>query len=235
MHASALLPRRPKPLRPRVAAASIGLVIVAAAVVVTLIQCLHHHHHHHHHRGIIVTDNVQNATPRRNSALSSLGGQGDDATVASSSLFPGDGDGGGGRHRGTCRHLLQAGGERIGRRRPRPLLVLRRALCALARPFPIIIIIVIIAVVVVRRPRHLFPPLTNPPLVPPSEQQQHRTLRVLLVVTSLVEYDRGTRGTTLGRDRLGEVLLPQIVASVESMTSRGWHADVYERNIAKRS
>ena len=47
------------------------------------------------------------------------------------------------------------------------------------------------------------------------------------MVTSLVEYDRGTRGTTLGRDRLGEVLLPQIVASVESMTSRGWHVDVY--------
>ncbi|KAL3817659.1 hypothetical protein ACHAXA_002004, partial [Cyclostephanos tholiformis] len=54
-----------------------------------------------------------------------------------------------------------------------------------------------------------------------------RDLRVLLVITSLVEYDRGTRGTTLGRDRLMEIVLPQIVLSVESMSDRGWAVDVY--------
>jgi hypothetical protein len=52
-------------------------------------------------------------------------------------------------------------------------------------------------------------------------------LRVLLVITSLVEYDVGTRGTKLGRDRLMESVLPNIVKAVESMTKRNWYVDVY--------
>jgi len=52
-------------------------------------------------------------------------------------------------------------------------------------------------------------------------------LRVLLITTSLVEYDKGTRGTTHGFDRLKHVMLPPLVDSVTSMTSRGWQVDVY--------
>jgi hypothetical protein len=51
--------------------------------------------------------------------------------------------------------------------------------------------------------------------------------RVLLVITSLTEYDKGTRGTLHGYDRLKNVLLPPLVDSVNSMHSRGWHVDVY--------
>ena len=51
--------------------------------------------------------------------------------------------------------------------------------------------------------------------------------RVLLIVTSLTEYDKGTRGTLRGYDRLQNVLLPPLVDSVNSMHSRGWHVDVY--------
>lgn len=58
----------------------------------------------------------------------------------------------------------------------------------------------------------------------PSKSEQ---LRVLLVSTSLVEYDKGTRGTKRGYDRLQYVVLPQLVDSVTSMTDRGWHVDLY--------
>eukprot|EP00804_Cyclotella_cryptica_P019269 CCRYP_006171-RD/>CCRYP_006171-RD protein AED:0.28 eAED:0.28 QI:75/0.5/0.33/1/1/1/3/0/378 len=51
--------------------------------------------------------------------------------------------------------------------------------------------------------------------------------RVLLIITSLSEYDKGTRGTLRGYDRLQNVLLPPLVDSVRSMHSRGWHVDVY--------
>eukprot|EP00984_Skeletonema_dohrnii_P010287 scaffold3999_cov138-Skeletonema_dohrnii-CCMP3373.AAC.22 len=61
----------------------------------------------------------------------------------------------------------------------------------------------------------------------PSTQQQQKPLRVLIITTSLVEYDKGTRGTTHGFDRLKHVMLPPLVDSVTSMTSRGWHVDVY--------
>jgi hypothetical protein len=42
-----------------------------------------------------------------------------------------------------------------------------------------------------------------------------------------MQYDIGTRGTTLGRDRLMERILPNIVNSIESMTKRYWYVDVY--------
>ena len=60
-----------------------------------------------------------------------------------------------------------------------------------------------------------------------STQQQTQPLRVLIITTSLVEYDKGTRGTTHGFDRLKHVMLPPLIDSVTSMTSRGWHVDVY--------
>ena len=52
-------------------------------------------------------------------------------------------------------------------------------------------------------------------------------LKVLLVVTSLVQYDKGTRGTQHGYDRLQHVVLPQLTDSVSSMVNKGWKVDVY--------
>ena len=52
-------------------------------------------------------------------------------------------------------------------------------------------------------------------------------LRVLFIVTTLTEYDKGTRGTTVGADRLKDLVLPILVDGVTSMVQRGWHVDVY--------
>ena len=51
--------------------------------------------------------------------------------------------------------------------------------------------------------------------------------KVLFVVTTLAEYDKGTRGTTHGADRLKDNVLPILVDGVTSMVNRGWHVDVY--------
>jgi hypothetical protein len=67
-----------------------------------------------------------------------------------------------------------------------------------------------------------------PHLLSLAKSTTHETpFRVLLVITSLTEYDKGTRGTMHGYDRLKNVLLPPLVDSVTSMHSRGWHVDVY--------
>lgn len=61
-----------------------------------------------------------------------------------------------------------------------------------------------------------------------SNRHHHREqLRVLLIITSLTEYDKGTRGTEKGYDRLQNVLLPPLIDSVTSMTNKGWKVDVY--------
>ncbi|KAL7547344.1 hypothetical protein ACHAWF_010659, partial [Thalassiosira exigua] len=51
--------------------------------------------------------------------------------------------------------------------------------------------------------------------------------RVLFVITTLDEYDRGARGTTRGADRLMDLVLPTLVDGLESMAARGWKVDVY--------
>ncbi len=51
--------------------------------------------------------------------------------------------------------------------------------------------------------------------------------RVLFIVTTLSEYDKGTRGTVNGADRLKDLVLPLLVDGVESMVHRGWNVDVY--------
>ena len=51
--------------------------------------------------------------------------------------------------------------------------------------------------------------------------------RVLVIVTTLAEYDKGTRGTTHGADRLKDNVLPILVDGVTSMINRGWAVDVY--------
>ena len=60
-----------------------------------------------------------------------------------------------------------------------------------------------------------------------QQPQTPEQLRVLLVVTTLVEYDKGTRGTKHGYDRLQHVVLTQLVDSVTSMVNKGWSVDVY--------
>ena len=66
-----------------------------------------------------------------------------------------------------------------------------------------------------------------PHLLSRAKSSSSQPLRVLFVTTSLVEYDKGTRGTQHGYDRLQNVVLPPLVDSIQSMTSLGWHVDVY--------
>ncbi|KAL7516195.1 hypothetical protein ACHAWX_001236 [Stephanocyclus meneghinianus] len=61
----------------------------------------------------------------------------------------------------------------------------------------------------------------------PAHSSSAAPFRLLLITTSLSEYDKGTRGTQRGYDRLRNVLLPPLVDAVDSMHSRGWHVDVY--------
>ena len=53
--------------------------------------------------------------------------------------------------------------------------------------------------------------------------------RVLYIMTTLSEYNTGTRSTIKGQDRLGEILIPTLVDSVESMISPpyNYQVDVY--------
>jgi hypothetical protein len=53
--------------------------------------------------------------------------------------------------------------------------------------------------------------------------------RVLLIITSLSEYNKGIRGTLRGYDRLFAKCAPSsaLLDSINSMTSQGWQVDVY--------
>jgi hypothetical protein len=53
--------------------------------------------------------------------------------------------------------------------------------------------------------------------------------RVLYIITTLAEYNSGTRATVRGQDRLGEVLIPILVDSVENMIAPpfDYHVDVF--------
>jgi hypothetical protein len=68
-------------------------------------------------------------------------------------------------------------------------------------------------------------------VAPPSQlqQQQQQPLKLLYIVTSLAEFDNGRRATVAGKDRLGTVLLPVLVDSVQSLVARPYHyqVDVY--------
>lgn len=52
-------------------------------------------------------------------------------------------------------------------------------------------------------------------------------LRILYIITSLAEYNSGTRSTQKGSDRLQETLIPVLAEGVESMLALGYHVDVY--------
>jgi len=58
-------------------------------------------------------------------------------------------------------------------------------------------------------------------------EEAAQPFRVLFIVTTLSEYDKGTRGTVNGADRLKDLVLPLLVDGVESMVHRGWNVDVY--------
>lgn len=60
---------------------------------------------------------------------------------------------------------------------------------------------------------------TESELLPPT--------RILYIVTALAEYNNGQRQTVKGQDRLGEVLIPVLVDSVESLVSYDYHVDVF--------
>ena len=53
--------------------------------------------------------------------------------------------------------------------------------------------------------------------------------RILYIVTTLAEFNNGLRATEKGQDRLGEVLIPILVDSVESMVQEpfNYHVDVF--------
>jgi len=68
-----------------------------------------------------------------------------------------------------------------------------------------------------------------------QQQQQRRRLvakddrccRVLYTITSLAEYNTGSRATTKGSDRLLETLIPVVSEGVRSMQQVGYHVDVF--------
>jgi len=57
--------------------------------------------------------------------------------------------------------------------------------------------------------------------------EKREPIRILYTVTTLSEYDLGTRATTKGFDRLKDLLIPVVKQGVKSLIARGYHVDVY--------
>ncbi len=66
--------------------------------------------------------------------------------------------------------------------------------------------------------------LLEAPLSPSSSRS--RPLRILYTITTLAEYDTGSRATTKGDDRMQKVLIPVMKQTVESLLEQGYHVDV---------
>lgn len=60
-----------------------------------------------------------------------------------------------------------------------------------------------------------------------SEDRPDEPLRVLYTITTLAEYDTGSRATTKGDDRMQKVLIPVMTENVNSLLERGYHVDVF--------
>ena len=73
---------------------------------------------------------------------------------------------------------------------------------------------------------HLLHLATRTPSDTFTEDDQSQ-FKVLVIVTTLAEYDKGTRGTTHDADRLKDNVLPILVDGVTSMINQGWNVDVY--------
>ena len=65
-------------------------------------------------------------------------------------------------------------------------------------------------------------------MVPQEAAPSNPLFRILHVVTALTEYDKGTRGTTRGADRLVSVLIPALNHFLQSVAREepSWHVDV---------
>ena len=74
---------------------------------------------------------------------------------------------------------------------------------------------------------HLLHLATRSPSDTFTEEDDENQFKVLVIVTTLAEYDKGTRGTTHGADRLKDNVLPILVDGVTSMIHQGWKVDVY--------
>eukprot|EP00980_Cylindrotheca_fusiformis_P031550 scaffold26550_cov122-Cylindrotheca_fusiformis.AAC.3 len=59
------------------------------------------------------------------------------------------------------------------------------------------------------------------------QESRNRPLKVLYTVTTLAEYDVGSRATTKGADRMQNVLIPVVKEGVDSMIRQGYEVDVF--------
>ena len=67
---------------------------------------------------------------------------------------------------------------------------------------------------------HLLHLATRSPSDTFTEDNDDNQFKVLVIVTTLAEYDKGTRGTTHGADRLKDNVLPILIDGVTSMIHR---------------
>ena len=63
-------------------------------------------------------------------------------------------------------------------------------------------------------------------VTPPHHQHNGRP-RILYIVTTLNEFNSGTRSTTKGSDRLQQTLIPVVSEGVRSMIADGYHVDLF--------
>jgi hypothetical protein len=67
----------------------------------------------------------------------------------------------------------------------------------------------------------------DPNIIDDTLLKPNPPVRLLYIVTSLAEFNTGTRSTIAGSDRLVETVIPVIAESVMSMMAQGYHVDVF--------
>lgn len=60
-----------------------------------------------------------------------------------------------------------------------------------------------------------------------TETHKKKAPRLLYIVTTLAEYNSGTRATVRGSDRLQETLIPVVSEGIRSMLAAGYHVDLF--------
>jgi hypothetical protein len=68
---------------------------------------------------------------------------------------------------------------------------------------------------------------STPPATRRRRLQETTRPRILYIITTLAEYNTGTRNTVRGSDRLQETLIPVVAEGVDSMLAAGFEVDVY--------
>ncbi|EEC45615.1 predicted protein [Phaeodactylum tricornutum CCAP 1055/1] len=71
------------------------------------------------------------------------------------------------------------------------------------------------------------PDATWPKLPQPRRLASNNKPRILYIITTLAEYNSGTRSTVRGSDRLQETLIPVVSEGVRSMVEGGYDVDVF--------